>query len=199
VRWRWLIGAGAASFLATVTRIGLAPLLLVPLGLFLWSVVCERQRTWHERVAYLTPGFMGGALLMTAWSALGLWDSVQMAAAYAALPEFRAGFTWPAFWRGTWWGLQAAVVALAVSWRRCFRDRAFGAIVGALVGLELLLAWGRIVPWLRYWIPVAGLGLVLCLLAARTLHRFPRLTLGFAWMVVAANAWLFWRDPWFAF
>jgi hypothetical protein len=197
-RLGWLIASGVAGFLAAITRVGLVPLLLMPVGLFVWSVWLERGRAWRERAMDLAPTAVGGLLLAGGWTLLGLWASVRAVHAYSALPEFRAGFSWTAFGGASLWGLQVGLLALVYGWRSLFTDRGFAAVAGAMAGLEALLGLGRIVPWLRYWAPLAALGIVLVIWVTRARRR-PAAVLWVGWATAALNAWLLWHDPLFAF
>jgi hypothetical protein len=194
----WLAASGVAGFFAAITRVALVPLLLVPVGLFFWSSWFERGRAWRERGMYLVPTAVGGLLLAGCWTVLGLWASVRAVQAFSALPEFRAGFSWTAFAGASLWGLQVGLPALVYGWRGLFTDRVFTALAGAILGLEALLGFGRIVPWLRYWAPLAVLGIVLFIWVARARQR-STFVLWLGWVAAGLNGWLLWHDPLFAF
>jgi len=195
----WFVACGLAGFFGALTRLGLLPLLLVPVGVFVWSLLFDRERSWQMRTLYLVPTVVGGVLVLACWSGFDLWGALGKTREYAARPEFRSQFTWSAFARCSWWGIQLGLLAVLLLGRRLLMDRELIFTVGLLFSLSALLAVGHVVPWLRYWSPLAAVGVIICAWVPKLWPRAAPWFLGAGWIGVALNAYLAWSDPFFAF
>jgi len=182
----WYITCGIAVFLGCLIRTEMLPLLLVPVCLFLWSLVCERNRSIQERGAYLIPALTGGVLLSVCWFSLGLWGTLDQNWVYTK--SFNHLFSWSAFLVATLQGVAFGAPVIILFWRRLLHDREFAAVTGSLCGFISLLAYVQLPVWLRYWSPVAALSGVLIIWILKIHPKADWLLLILAWLGVLLNA-----------
>lgn len=184
-RLGWYVVCGGVGFLACTIRIALLALPLVPACLFLWSVCCERQRTWRERIAYLLPTLTGATLLWVCWWSLGLWGTFDKNWAFAK--KFAELSSWNGFAISTLQGMQFSLLIVVLLWRRLYYDREFTAVAGSAFSLLALLACAHQPPWLRYWSPAAALGVILFIWVLKEWPKRECVLLAVAWIGALFN------------
>jgi hypothetical protein len=182
-RLRWYFVTGVVAFLGCITRTALSPLMVVPACLFPWSICFERKQSWRERFCYLIPSLLSGALLVTCWTSLALWGSLEKYRAFAV--ECMGFFTWSGFALCTLFTLHLELLVIVLMWRRLFYDRVFAAVVGGMIGLMLLVVYFKLPIWLRHWTPASALCMVLFVLALKEWRQKDRLLLAAAWISAA--------------
>jgi hypothetical protein len=185
---RWYLVCGVMGFLAITTRMALLPLPLIPLCLFLWSLIFERQRPMRERWNYLIPATVAAILVCGSWSLFGLWGTHKLNWDFAS--TFTYLFTWKGFFTNVLQGMQWSLLVVLVFWRRLFSDRAFVAVVGSAAGLLALLIYSQQPTWLRYHDPVAAIGIMTVVWPLKEWPRWQCAFLILAWASAVANAFI---------
>ena len=188
LRLRWYFISGVMGFFAITTRMALLPLPLIPVCLFLWSLIFERQRPMQERWAYLIPAAVAAILVCGSWSLFGLWGTHKLNWDFAS--TFTYLFTWKGFFTNTLLGMQWSLFVVLVFWRRLFSDRAFVAVVGSAAGLLALLIYSQQPTWLRYHDPVAAIGVMTIVWPLKEWPRWQYAFLILAWGSAEANAFI---------
>jgi hypothetical protein len=188
LRLRWYLICGVMGFFAITTRMALLPLPLIPICLFLWSLVFERQRPLRERWAYLIPSAVAAVLVCGSWSLFGLWGTLKLNWGFAS--TFTYLFTWKGFFPNFLQGMQWSLLVVLVFWKRLFFDRAFVAVVGSAAGLQALLVYSQQPNWLRYHDAAAAVGVMLLVWPLKEWPRWQHAFLVLAWVSVVANAFI---------
>ncbi|HSI13287.1 MAG TPA: hypothetical protein VK961_14650 [Chthoniobacter sp.] len=186
-RRRYLV-CGVVGFLAAATRLALLPMPLIPVCLFLWSLVCERQRPLRERWGYTLPAAVAVTLLCATWSLFGLWGTLQLNWAFAS--TFQSLFSWKQFFILALQGLEWSLLVVLVFWRRLFSDRAFVVVVGSAAGLLAMLIYSQQPSWLRYYDPIAAIGVMMLVWPLKEWPKWQCAFLAVAWVSVFVNAFL---------
>jgi hypothetical protein len=150
--------AALAIWLGIHTRMALFPLLVVPVVFVVWMRVfpgSERKVfPWKRPLAI----FSAAALLLGASLAgSGLLKSVAATAAFAALEEFRSRVSLGAYVKQSLIALQLALPLGLLRIRQFLVDVRLTIPLLTILGFQATLLIGRIIPWLRYWAPVAPL------------------------------------------
>jgi hypothetical protein len=101
---------------------------------------------------------LGAATLVAVtFTGLRLWESVAFAGRFAAREEFRALFSLEAFTRSAVLAGQLALPLGLFHLRKVLSDERLAIPLIGMLGLQGLLLIGQVVPWARYWAPVAPL------------------------------------------
>jgi hypothetical protein len=155
--------------IACQIRIAMLPLILVPVsaGLYvlLLSIVDKELNrvSWTRAALIALPALVGMGIIFVTWKALGVLETFQQANAFAHMPEFVSQFHWSDYLRNTavsTYPLLAVAAVLLVrpklpAIRRPTVEEM--SLLAAALGFLALLAIGKIIPWYRYWAPVAFL------------------------------------------
>lgn len=155
-RISWWV-ATLAIYLGLLTRIALLPLLLVPVAFVVWRWLFSRPGGFMPLIKPLTVSVIATGLVVVTFTGLNLWGAVAQARAFAATEQFVSNFSLRPFGTST---ILAAQIALPLGiWhaKQVLSDERLAIPFIAILGFEGMLLIGRIVPWLRYWAPVAPL------------------------------------------
>lgn len=150
--------AALAIWLGIHTRMALFPLLVVPVAFVVWRRALLRSEwkilPWKRPLAIFAAAalLLGGSLVGS-----GLLKSVAATATFAALEEFRSQFSLGAYIRQSLIALQLALPLGLLRARQFLVDHRLTIPLLTILGFEAMLLIGRIIPWLRYWAPVAPL------------------------------------------
>jgi hypothetical protein len=154
-----LLAAVAAISLGILTRVALSPLLLVPVVFATWpwrrTESAARDRGLVMKAVSTTLG--AATLVAVTFTGLRLWESVAFAGRFAAREEFRALFSLEAFTRSAVLAGQLALPLGLFHLRKVLSDERLAIPLIGMLGLQGLLLIGQVVPWARYWAPVAPL------------------------------------------
>jgi hypothetical protein len=160
-------GVTLAAAAGCQIRIALIPLVLVPpaMGGYVIAEALLRHRmdrsVLRKALWIALPGVAAGLLIPATWHVLGVIETFQQARAVSQMDAFRSHFTWARFAAKTAVALFPLVlVSVLVVAERKFLPLRWPshetiAIAGCIFGLLALLGAGQIIPWHRYWAPVA--------------------------------------------
>ncbi len=162
-------------FFGSMTRVALLPGLLVPVTVGIWSLFFMQQLSWKRAVSYMLPGILGAVLVFTFWHYSGLLESFFNQWDHSRQSEFTANYSWRIQLHVMLVGMQGAVIAIVPGIRMLMKDIRHVAIVAYLFGLQLFFTVGGIPPLNRYWISVAGIGILYGLLVSYELKISPRI------------------------
>jgi len=149
--------AGLAIALGCQTRIALLPLVCVPWAMAGWRFCFLSENRLKRALTAGIPGIIGLMLLAVSWQTLDLWQTVAVAWEVAAQEEFRQHFSLKGFALSSMLGLQIALLALPFGARLFLKKESHALLVILMAGFGAMLYLGRIIPWSRYWTPVAPL------------------------------------------
>lgn len=151
--------AGLSIYCGTITRLALAPLLILPICLALWIHLSNPQRTPSTIFRNCLASIIAIALTLITWWSLELFQSIQLAKEFSQLPAFRSQFNWTRFSEVTAYSLQISVIPMIACFKTYRTDPRLAAIAGTILGLLCILAFGKIIPWYRYWAPISVLSI----------------------------------------
>lgn len=150
----WCLGL-LSIVVGLLSRIALLPLLALPATLGAWRLVTGAGR--HSRIQVLRPvqlTIVSCAVLALLYQLLGLWDSL------AQMRDTAAGSEYTTLIPTTWathsaWALQLALPLGLLHWRRVLGSDALLVPTLTACGFLAMLIVFEVIPWYRYWAPVA--------------------------------------------
>jgi hypothetical protein len=176
-----------AAILGVCTRIALLPLLVVPVALVQWRQLFAKPRPRQDMSLFFISLLTTEGVVIT-FTGLHLWDSLAAARAFAQSEQFIRHFSLETFAKNTFWALQLALPLGIWHAKRVLTDERLTIPLITILGFEGMLLVGRIIPWLRYWAPIAPLasGIASALLFHQ--HQLSRIWwLAILGLVVAGN------------
>lgn len=191
-RASWWAAILAAS-LGLFTRLALFPLLLVPVAFALWRWFFSRPPGGlMSLVRPLTVSLMATGLVVITFTGLHLWRSVAETRAFTLSEHFVSQFSLRPFATSTIFAIQLALPLAVLHARQIFSDERLVIPLIAILGFESMLFAGRIVPWVRYWAPIAPLACAItCALLFSQQHPSRTWQLVILGLLVTANLALF--------
>lgn len=179
---RLLVGVTLAAVACCQIRIALFPLMVLPPAIGLYIVVEAMLRGTMERAVLqralliAAPGLVASLLVPAICHMLGVMETFDQARAFSQSEQFRSQFRWDVFAMKTAVAMfpLVLVAVLAAGERKRFSLRRLPletvAVAVCAFGLVALLAAGRIIPWHRYWAPVAFCSALLAALCSERLQ-----------------------------
>lgn len=167
--WKNSLAVALSIAFACQIRVAMLPLILVPViaGLYvLMLALLDRnlnRRTWGRAALLSLPTVIGTGLILASWKALGVMETFQSAKNFARMPEFISAFRWSDYIRNTGVSIYPLFALAVFVWVRPALPRLRRptleemSLLAAMIGFLALLAIGKIIPWYRYWAPIAFL------------------------------------------
>ncbi len=184
-----LAGLTVALVAASVTRLSNLALLGLPACVALWMFLATDQKGPAKKSVLWASSALGIGFCALIWSQLGLVESLQKAKAFSELPQFRSQFSWERYGTQTLLACWPALIALK-DLRSIRANPLFYTLGGGICALLLVLAVGKIIPWQRYWIPIAIPALFLGFAFAASRKRRTMWIAALAIGSVSLNLWL---------
>jgi hypothetical protein len=91
------------------------------------------------------------------FTGLHLWDSLAADYAFAKTVFTPANFSFRTFTQTTLWVLQLALPLGILNAKRILSDERLTIPLLTILGFEGMLLGGIVIPWIRYWAPIAPL------------------------------------------
>jgi hypothetical protein len=123
--------------------------------MLLWHVFKERELAINKFLYLLSPVILGGLLIVVSFSVFDLWNTVALSKKVSASPEFRRYFSVKGFMFASFWGLQLVYIAFLLSLKNFWHNKYDVMFLSVFAGFGIMLFVGQIIPWIRYWAPVA--------------------------------------------
>lgn len=174
---------------AIFTRLSNLAFLALPACVALWMSIAADPKDRSTSKILWTSSILCSLFCALVWYQLGLFETIEKAKAFSELPQFRSQFSWKSFATQTLLAGWPALLAL-IDTRSLRANPLFYTIGGGICALLAILALGKIIPWQRYWIPIAIPSLALGFAFAASRNRrgiwIGALTLG----SVSLNVWM---------
>jgi hypothetical protein len=175
--------------IACQIRVAMLPLIFVPVSAGLYGLLLSiidknlNRQSWTRAALVALPALVGTGIILVTWKALGVLETFQQANAFAHMPEFLSQFHWSDYLRNTAVSVYPLLVVAALflarpklpAMRRPTVEEM--SLLAAALGFLALLAIGKIIPWYRYWAPVAFLSACLTALLSSNQPRWRILAL----------------------
>lgn len=164
-RIRDFLVPGLILAMACQTRIALLPLMLTPLATAIMLLLVDGSilrngaatvSGWRRYSAIAAPAAVSALLLLTFYTALNLFGSIQLAREVATSDVFRSGFSSADFFDITMNVCLASLLATIFCWRKVVTSPLLVSLWIFIIGYLAMLYFGQIITWERYWAPVAG-------------------------------------------
>jgi hypothetical protein len=167
--WKQSLAVSLSIACACQIRVAMLPLILVPFTagcyVLLLSVVDRslNRQTWIHATRLVLPTMIATGIILALGKALGLMETFQTAKNFARMPVFLSAFTWSDFFRNTGVSIYPLFALAVFAWARPALPKLRRptveetSLLAAAIGFLALLAIGKIIPWYRYWAPIAFL------------------------------------------
>lgn len=162
-----LLGLSLTIAVSCQVRVAMLPLVFAPMatgfGVILFSFITPdaTKMPWKLGLRLAAPGILAAGLVVVSWSILGVLHTVIKAGAFARSALFTSHFTWLEFAEKTLCSTFPLLVIFISAW--VFRNGPkfrwpahFGMAISLIILAFLaMMAAGHIIPWHRYWAPIA--------------------------------------------
>lgn len=153
----WSVVIALSLVCGLLTRIALAPLILVPICYCIYDHFIIESRSVKKTWLINIPVVAAIMLLSIVWCGMGLWETFIDAFEFSRMEAFRSEYSIQKFINITIVVYPLLLLAVPLFIFKGLKDGNLIMCLGIIAGLLSLLYAGKIIPWVRYWAPAIGI------------------------------------------